>query len=336
MKKLIITIIAVICIQHFYAQNIFTVTKTTDPDPFEHPYDNDDQLCDPDMYGTLQWAVRKTNDATGNCTINFNISGSGPHTILLNNYLPTINNTVTIDGTTQPGYTFQNPAVIIDGQNNIVQLINLYGSDNSVVNGLYIKNVTTYGVSGSYSDGLVVENCVINQIDNGTSTTFTAGIIINNSENCLIKGNIIGTDANITVPGIEDIGIMLWLNANNNIIGGSGLNDYNIVTQCGIRGVWIGSQSVNNLITRNLIYDNPEGIVTNGGGNNQKTPPVISFYDAAYILSGTSLANDIIEIFGSTDQENANEFITSVTTDASGNWSANVTTTYDYFIANIL
>jgi len=31
------------------AQTVYTVTKTTDPDPFEHPYNFEDSLCDPEM-----------------------------------------------------------------------------------------------------------------------------------------------------------------------------------------------------------------------------------------------------------------------------------------------
>ena len=45
-----------------FSQNIYTVTKTTDPNPFL--YNFVDSLCDSAMYGTLQWAIRKSNDDT--------------------------------------------------------------------------------------------------------------------------------------------------------------------------------------------------------------------------------------------------------------------------------
>lgn len=46
--------------------------------------------------------------------INFNISGGGVQTITLAGALPEIAKTVTIDGTTQPGYT-GTPLIVIDG-----------------------------------------------------------------------------------------------------------------------------------------------------------------------------------------------------------------------------
>ena len=55
------------------AQTIYTVTKTTDPDPFVYPYDYEDSLCAPEMYGTLQWAIRKANDTQDSVKIVFNI-----------------------------------------------------------------------------------------------------------------------------------------------------------------------------------------------------------------------------------------------------------------------
>ncbi|NLP20969.1 MAG: hypothetical protein GX378_09445, partial [Bacteroidales bacterium] len=58
-----------------YCQNVYVVTKTTDPDPFTHKFDNIDSLCDPEMYGTLQWAINKVNNNTGDSRIEFNIPG---------------------------------------------------------------------------------------------------------------------------------------------------------------------------------------------------------------------------------------------------------------------
>ncbi len=63
------------------AQPVFTVTKTTDPDPFIYTYNNDDSLCDPEMLGTLQWAIRKSNNTGGAAIINFNIPGPEPYKI---------------------------------------------------------------------------------------------------------------------------------------------------------------------------------------------------------------------------------------------------------------
>ncbi|MGC9331910.1 MAG: S8 family serine peptidase, partial [Bacteroidales bacterium] len=61
-------------------------------------------------------------------------------------------------------------------------------------------------------------------------------------------------------------------------------------------------------------------------------PPEILSYENN-ILSGTSAPNDTIEIFASTGEQNANEYLTSTTTGPDSTWSVEVTTTYPYFIA---
>ncbi len=64
----------------------FTVTNTDDAGP-----------------GSLRQAMLDTNAAAGADTIEFAISGAGPHTITLASGLPMITGTLTIDGYSQPG-----------------------------------------------------------------------------------------------------------------------------------------------------------------------------------------------------------------------------------------
>jgi len=61
MKTLILSAL-LICSLNLFSQDTVVVTKTTDPDPFLYPYDNNDSLCSPEMKGTLQWAFRKALD----------------------------------------------------------------------------------------------------------------------------------------------------------------------------------------------------------------------------------------------------------------------------------
>jgi hypothetical protein len=70
------------------SQTTLTVTNTND-----------------DGAGSLRQAIRDANSRAGADTISFNIQPPGPKTITLQSVLPTVTEAVTIDGTTQPGYT---------------------------------------------------------------------------------------------------------------------------------------------------------------------------------------------------------------------------------------
>ena len=313
----------------------YTVTKTTDPDPFAYPYNFVDSLCAPEMYGTLTWAINKANDDSIPSNIVFNISGTGPQTIYLNYALPTVKSgDLLIDGTTQQGYTYANPSVIVDGQNNIVTALSLVKIQNTTINGIYFRNFTTQGITIVHSNTVTVSNSMITGIYNGPSNNdATTAIMVVTSENCKLQGNYIGTNANGDSLNIEDYGIMLWLDANNNLTGGGGNNQGNIIAYCGMRGIFIAS-SVNDKISRNLIYNNPTAIFLGNGANNNKTAPDSLIYNnGTQVLSGIAEPYDSIEVFGSTGSENANEYLGSTQADGNGNWNIQVQTAYGYMVA---
>src|SRR5271166_668008 len=55
--------------------------------------------------GTLRWAISQVNSDKGPDTIQFAIPGSGVQLITLKSPLPQLTTPVTIDGTSQPGYS---------------------------------------------------------------------------------------------------------------------------------------------------------------------------------------------------------------------------------------
>jgi hypothetical protein len=334
MKKIFILLFGILLLNiSINAQNIFTVTKTTDPDPFTYSYNYIDSLCDTTMYGTLQWAIRKANEIVGQCEIQFNISGVGQQTIYLEGFIPGINNKTFINGTTQAGYQAGNPQIILDGQNIVFQGLFFAHANGSKVEGIYIKNCTTQGIAISSSDSVTIQDCIINQISNGTNNSeYTIGIAIANSSYCIIKGNKIGTDILNAVLPVEDDGIMLWINSNNNIIGGILSGESNIIKHCGNRGVDIGALSLYNRISGNIITNCPIAIFLGIGSNNEKLAPVITLA-TNNTISGTSEPNDIIEIFGSTGNGNTNEYLGTTQADLIGNWSTILNTSFDYIVA---
>src|SRR5581483_9486117 len=69
--------------------------------------------------GSLAQAITTAKATAGADVIHFNIGGSGPFTIALTGALPTITEQLTLDGTTQPGYSGLGGSniVVIDGAN---------------------------------------------------------------------------------------------------------------------------------------------------------------------------------------------------------------------------
>src|SRR5207247_10721408 len=66
--------------------------------------DHNDGVCNA-ADCTLREAINAVNAGSGGDTISFNVTGAGVHTINLTSGLPILNKTVTIDGTTQPGFS---------------------------------------------------------------------------------------------------------------------------------------------------------------------------------------------------------------------------------------
>jgi len=331
MKKIIILVLGLIITQIALSQYVIVVFKPTDPDPFVHQFNPVDSLCDPEMYGTLQWAVRYLNYIGGNAEIVFDIPGTGVHEIMLNYDLPMIRGNVVIDATTQPGYSYGNPVIKINGGNLLSNCFQSYTCQVTVM-GFHITGFLYHGiVLNNASNSFAIEN-VITNVGNGIADyTAAIGIRTISSENISLYGNIIGTsNESGTITGIEDFG-MLIQSCQNSIIGGTGFQQANTIVNCGIRGVSIFS-STGVKLSGNRIYNNPEAIFLSYGSNNNKAAPVITSYDGTTV-TGTSEPVDIIEIFGSADSENANEYLTTVTADANGEWTASVSTIYLGIIA---
>ncbi|NSW46525.1 MAG: hypothetical protein HPY79_11990, partial [Bacteroidales bacterium] len=333
MKTIVLLLAIIISIPLAYSQTFLTVTKTTDPDPFEHPFNVVDSLCDTEMYGTLQWAIRKANTIHENyIVINFNIPGTGTHDIMLNYELPMIINdfsTIIIDGTSQQGYSFGSPVININGQNILGSCFQAYKTNISI-KGLSIENFLYHGIviSTPLSSNEISEN-VINHIENGVNNTATVGIrvLLAGIQWTNIYGNFIGTGSNST--NIENYGIMIE-NSHYVNIGGTLQNQPNTITNCGTRGIFLSSSNYIRM-SGNRIYNNPIAIWTLGS-NNDKLPPVITSYQND-TLSGTSAPGDIIEVFEGTGAEQANEYLGSTTTDGYGNWQLPIQTTYQYVVA---
>lgn len=221
--------------------------------------------------GSLREAILDVNAAAGPHTIEFNIPGTAPFVIQPPVDLPFINETVTIDGYTQPGAAEN---TLLQG-NNAAILIVLNGSNYTVGDGISTGNgLVLSPLANTTVDNSVIRGLAINGwLGNGILLDATNAEI----NNVQIIGNYIGTDntgttevANRTGIGLSSIGdftvndtiIGTFLPADRNIIAGSFSyfpDDY------GIRGACISSAfSQGTTIVNNYIGTDKTGTIALG------------------------------------------------------------------------
>lgn len=166
----------------------FTVTSTADDGP-----------------GSLRAAIGLANASPGADLISFNVAGAGVHTIQPLSPLPPVTDTVTIDATTEPGFSGM-PLIEIDGSLAGPAAIGLQiDASLSVVRGLVVNRFR-----GRIPDGGV-------------------GILIQNGVGNIVEGNLLGVDAEgIADRANEDIDVYIYESADN-LIGGTVLAARNVV-----------------------------------------------------------------------------------------------------------
>lgn len=250
--------------------------------------------------GSLRQAILDANLAVGPDTIDFNIAGAGVHTINLTSALPTITDRVTIDGTTESGYS-GSPLIRLDGNNGA-----------SSGSGLVLGT----GSSGSTISGLMITRFI------------NDGILINGSSNNVITRNYIGTDG-VANLGDANAGIDLTNAAANNLIGGTVAGNGNVIAFNGWDGVTLeATAATGNRIAGNSIYSNTglgidlnnDGVTPNdvgdpdSGPNDLKNFPVLT---SAQVVSPTQTA--ISGTYNSIANNNYRiEFFSNATGDPTG------------------
>lgn len=183
--------------------------------------------------GSLRAAINAVNLGS-NDAINFTIPTSDPGYNAIDNTwtiqppvdLPNIQNTVTIDGYTQPGSSVN---TLAQGDNAILTII-LNGNNYTVGDGFTTGNGLHFAPLAQGSvDGSIVRGLVINQwLDNGILLDGTDATISNLS----IIGCFIGTDASGMNEMANRVGIALSGTTNaclNTIIGTPAFADRNII-----------------------------------------------------------------------------------------------------------
>jgi hypothetical protein len=252
------------------ASNTLTVTNTNDSGP-----------------GSLRQAILDANANSGPDTITFSI-GTGAQTITLATLLPNITDTVTIDGTTQPGFGGA-PIIELNGDSVIGDGLTVDAS-NSVLRGLVLNHFHGNAIkftgggnivedsylgtglngidrAGNYSDGVFILSSnnrvggTTSQARNIISGNFQNGIhLAQNASGNLIQGNYIGVDitGNTALPN-NGAGVAFFNNASNNTIGGTSVAARNIIGGNMSDGIIINDPSAQNVIQGNFIGTNVDG-----------------------------------------------------------------------------
>jgi hypothetical protein len=162
--------------------------------------------------GTLRQAILDANANPGPDSIAFAIAGSGVQTIAPLTVLPFITESVTIDGTTQPGASPNTNAP--DQGSNAVLLIDISGESLPAMGSSSCLRVTGPDVTVR---GLVVRGC------------FGNGVYIT-GDRAIVAGNFIGVDpAGAAWGGRQGEGIAAGVQAEDLLVGGLSPADRNVI-----------------------------------------------------------------------------------------------------------
>jgi parallel beta-helix repeat protein len=247
--------------------------------------------------GSFRQAILDANSNAGADIIKFSIAVSGVQTISLTSSMDSITGPVTIDGTTEGGYS-GTPLIFIDGTSAGVDGIAIpltATATNSVVKGLAIGNFQEFAMYIEAS-GCTVTNCYIGTDAAGTTAEpnsvalFVTGAsctiggtsaslrnlisgnsfygieLLANAAGCTIQGNYIGVDINGTST-LANGGDGIFSICANTTVGGTAAGAGNVISGAtGGEGVNFTIGADNSTIQGNLIGTDKNG--TSAIGNN--------------------------------------------------------------------
>jgi len=222
-----------------------------------------------------------------NAPVTISISSELPHISASNLTIDASNAGVILDGRQVDGEWVAGLQIVMSEANTIMGLhISHFPGPGIAISGDSMHNVIggDRGLgTGPYGQGNLLSNNVIG-VDLATS-----GTTLNT-----VTGNLIGTDYEGTDSlGNERYGVSIGEGAHDNTIGPD-----NIIANNGKFGTYTEpSDSVQNTITQNNIYDN-------GIGKGEPTYPIIFDFDlAAGTATGATCANCMVEIFSTSSYE---------------------------------
>ena len=218
--------------------------------------------------GSLRTAINNANNAVGRDTIVFNLGNSvAARTISLTAALPVINDTLVIDGTSQPSNPFGNSDAKVIVRAAVANLLGLrLYADYCEVYGLYIKgfgNSILFNVSELNTGTRIGAPGKGNVLSGGSG----AGIAGFDLIGTVIQSNFIGVDTTGLQPeSNQGFGISVGSFLINGFIGGNTLQEGNTISGNALGGVYIAGgdslQLIGNKIGATYLGNSISG---NGG-----------------------------------------------------------------------
>ncbi|MBL8186064.1 MAG: DUF2012 domain-containing protein, partial [Blastocatellia bacterium] len=240
--------------------------------------------------GSFRNAITKSNQTTGAQTISFNLPGAGPHRIEPITAFPAVSDPLTIDATTQPGFS-GTPIIELTGNNRVGVPVGLdLRSGNNTIKGLSINRF--YGaaivISSAMTGGNTIQaNYIGTNTAGDTALPNGIGIVIGTPNNLIggstasernlisgnqgsgiqiglvpnagaatgnvVVGNLIGTDAAGTAPLPNNSGIIIV--SSQTTIGGLSAGQANLIAFNSQQGVRVSDGS-SNRIRGNVVHSN--------------------------------------------------------------------------------
>ena len=274
--------------------------------------------------GSLREKIQLGN--AGACpVISFNLApGRAVFTIALSTVLPDITRSMTIDATTQPGFSQFGERI---------RLINI-GTPGwgflVAASGVAIKGFIVEG----FTDAVLINSSSGNDvISNNTFIKGNRGILaVAGANNNVFSDNKIGTGAGGTALGnaIEGISVQ----SNNNSIRA------NTIAFNARDGILVRAPGAGNALLGNGIFRNGPGAadkaidLDGGGGNRGKAAPTLdghAIQGASVVLTGRAGAGNRVQVFVSDGgPQNALRTAADVKANPSGAWSATIASGQNY------
>ncbi|NUQ00248.1 MAG: SBBP repeat-containing protein [Armatimonadetes bacterium] len=257
-------------------------------------------------FGSLRYAIQYANRQPGSNSVHFRLPGAGPYTITPASPLPVISDPLFIDGNTQPGAAVNTaevgtnaaPMIVLNGA--LAGGTGLKVNANSVLAGLVLQRWRTAlelnaatDVSGCFigttAEGLTeagnVEGIVVRGGDNqliGQPAPSSRNVICGNgtaircaagARDVGIYNNLIGLGADGARPLGNGVGVIFQ--SDGHWLGGPRLNEANVIAHNTQAAVYVAPGATGNRLQGNAIFDNGEGIVLSGDGNEAIPAPLL-------------------------------------------------------------